>query len=59
MRQAGATPQLFDLDADISESKDLAPTQPERVAKLNATLEEWNSQLIKPLFEYPRPGGKK
>jgi arylsulfatase A-like enzyme len=59
VRQPGGNPQLFDLDTDISESTDLAAAQPELAAKLNASLDEWNKQLIKPLFESPRPAGKK
>ena len=51
----GASPQLYDLDADIAESKDLAAAQPDRVASLNAKLEGWNRQLVKPLFESPGP----
>jgi len=53
VRIRGASPQLFDLQADIAESNDLAPSRPDLVAKMNASLEAWNRQLIPPLFESP------
>ncbi len=59
VRLKGSSPQLYDLDADIAETKDLAAAQPDRLAKMNADLDAWNRQLIPPLFESPRPAGKK
>jgi arylsulfatase A-like enzyme len=59
VRIRGASPQLFDLDADIVESKDLAPSRPDLLAKMNAELEAWNGQLIPPLFESPGAPAKK
>ena len=50
-----SAPELYDLDADIGESKDLAGARPEVVARLDRAREEWNRQLIPPLFESPRP----
>ncbi len=44
--------ELFNLDADISETRDLAAQQPERVARMRAALEAWrkanNSQSNRP-----------
>jgi len=55
VRIRGASPQLFDLETDIAESNDLAPSRPDLVAKMSANLEAWNRQLIPPLFESPVP----
>ena len=52
-------PQLYDLDADIGETRDLAAEKPDVVQRLTAAFEAWNAQLIAPLFESPRPGAKK
>lgn len=43
-------PELYDLAADISESKDQAAAQPEVVKKLSAELDAWDKQLIPPAF---------
>jgi arylsulfatase A-like enzyme len=51
--------ELYDLDADIGESKDLASEQKAVAEKLWAHVETWNSQLIAPLFESPQPAAQK
>jgi len=43
--------ELYDLDADISESKDLAAEKPELVKALKAALAEWESELVEPLWK--------
>jgi arylsulfatase A-like enzyme len=43
-------PMLFNLGADISERRDLAAAEPERVQTLLGTYETWNAQLIEPAF---------
>jgi len=40
--------ELYDLSADISESKDLAAAKPEVVAELNKDYAAWNEQLVEP-----------
>ncbi|NOT30585.1 MAG: N-acetylgalactosamine-6-sulfatase, partial [Planctomycetes bacterium] len=35
------TSELFDLAADLSEARDLAPERPERAAELRAGLFRW------------------
>ena len=46
-----ATPhRLYDLAADPGESRDLAATHPEKVSELLAAWEEWNRQLVPPLW---------
>ncbi|MEQ1853407.1 MAG: sulfatase-like hydrolase/transferase [Chthoniobacteraceae bacterium] len=55
---AGAE-QLYDLDADIAEAKDLAAEKPDLVEQLRKGHEAWNAELIAPIFESPRAGRKK
>jgi arylsulfatase A-like enzyme len=50
----GGGVQLFNLAADVGETKDLAAEQPERLAGLRRAYEEWNKQNVAPLFESPR-----
>jgi len=52
-------PQLFDLEADLGETRDLAAEQPDVVKRLTAAFEAWNAQLVAPLFESPKPAAKK
>jgi len=47
-------PQVFHLEADLGESKDLAVAQPEVLARLRQAYEAWNKDNIAPLFESPR-----
>ena len=52
--------QLFDLDADISESKNLATEHPELVAELSKAWDDWNAKNVAPLWpgtpnEDPKP----
>ncbi len=46
-----APAQLFDLDADISEARNLAAANPEKLKQLEKLRADWNSQLIEPVFE--------
>ena len=53
-RQARVTAaKLYDLGNDVGETKDLAPTMPDKLKELQATWEAWNATLAKPLW-----GGK-
>ena len=45
------TSQLYDLDADISETNDLAASQPERVEQLTSLWDSWNAEQIEPLWK--------
>jgi arylsulfatase A-like enzyme len=49
--RADAPPQLFNLAADLGETKDLAATQPEILGELEQLRIAWNAQLIPPVFE--------
>jgi arylsulfatase A-like enzyme len=51
--------QLYDLDKDIGETKDLAATHPEIFKRLENAREQWNKELIEPLFEGLREPKKK
>ena len=55
---AGAE-QLYDLDADIAEAKDVAAEKPDLVEQLRKGHEAWNAEMVTPIFESPRAGGKK
>jgi arylsulfatase A-like enzyme len=52
------TPGLYDLAADIGESKDLAAAQPEKAAELKALWDKWNAEQSEPRWQ-PADGGKK
>jgi len=52
-------PQLYDLQSDIGETKDIAAEKPDVVTKLKQAHEAWNAELIPPIFESPRPAAKK
>ncbi len=54
--EENSAPQLFDLAADIGESKDLAAGKPEVLARLQAAYAAWNKDNIAPIFESPRAG---
>lgn len=54
-----AAPQLFDLNSDIGEAKDIVSEKPDVVARLQKAHEAWNTELIPPLFESPKPAAKK
>ncbi|MEZ5388117.1 MAG: sulfatase [Prosthecobacter sp.] len=59
VRLGKAEPQLYDLAADIGESKDLAKDKPEVVAELVAAIAEWEKGTIAPIFQSPRAAPKK
>ena len=41
---------LYDLAKDISESRNLAATEPARARELAADWQKWNAQLVTPLW---------
>ena len=41
---------LYDLSADVGEQVNLADQHPDVVARLEAALEDWNSQLAEPMW---------
>jgi arylsulfatase A-like enzyme len=55
----GPNMELFDLSADISETKSVAAEKPDVVRKLQDLHDKWNSELIEPLWQNPKPAAKK
>jgi arylsulfatase A-like enzyme len=55
----GEQTELYDLETDIGESKDLSASHPDVVKKLDQARQQWNGELKAPLFESPRPAAKK
>jgi len=53
------TPELYDLEKDVSESTDIAASEPKIVARLDAARLAWDKQLMPPLFQSPQPAAKK
>ncbi len=54
-REGGPTPELYNLGADIAESKNLAAARPEKVAELQALWDKWNVQQAPPSSPPERP----
>jgi arylsulfatase A-like enzyme len=50
--------ELYDLAADIGETKNLAVDKPDLAKDLLAKWDDWNSHNIKPLWGAPAAGGK-
>ncbi len=59
VREPGGEPQLFNIDTDLGERRDLAAEKPEVVAKLKASYETWNAENIAPVFAGPAGRAKK
>jgi arylsulfatase A-like enzyme len=62
-RQPATDARLYDLSADIGESKDLAAERPEKVKELQAKWDSWNQANVPPLWgagkaddDGPEPG---
>lgn len=59
--KSGEKAQLYDLESDIGETRDLADGQPARLQEMDKLRREWNSRLIDPAFEglKPKPAKKR
>jgi arylsulfatase A-like enzyme len=55
----GGKPELYDLAADIGESKDLSAEKPEVVTQLTSAITEWEKGTSTPVFGGPREGKTK
>ena len=56
----GGAPELFDVTKDVSEKKDLAAAEPERVKAMVAKWEAWDKATARPSEEFGgKRGGKK
>lgn len=56
VRLGKAEPELYDLAADIGESKNLAADKPEVVKELVSAIADWEKGTIAPIFESPKQG---
>jgi hypothetical protein len=50
LRMKGKPDQLFDLAADVGETKNLAAENPEIAERLRARIAAWDKELIDPVF---------
>ena len=57
-RGGSGKPELYDLARDIGESKDLAPTMPEKVKELQALYDRWNAEQAPASVPDAPAGGK-
>ena len=56
LRLGQAAPELYDLAADVGETKNLSAEKPEVVKELTAAIAEWEKGTIAPTFESPKAG---
>jgi arylsulfatase A-like enzyme len=59
VRLGKAEPELYDLAADVGETKNLAAEKPEIVKELTTAIAEWEKGTIAPTFESPKGGQPK
>lgn len=59
VRLGKAEPELYDLAADVGETKNLAAEKPEVVKELVGAIAEWEKGTIAPIFQSPKQGPKK
>jgi len=52
LQQDGEAPQLYDLEGDVGEQRDLAAAQTERAAELLSRYETWAAQLQPPRWRF-------
>ncbi|MEI7775377.1 MAG: sulfatase/phosphatase domain-containing protein, partial [Verrucomicrobiota bacterium] len=55
VKERNGKDQLFDLAADLTESKDLAADRPDLLAELNRDLETWEREMSPPRWNQTRP----
>jgi arylsulfatase A-like enzyme len=56
-REGGA--QLYDLETDIGESKDISAEKRDVFARLQKACDDWDKQLMAPRFQSPQPASQK
>lgn len=49
-------PELYNLDSDVGESKNVASVNPDVLARLQQKLDDWESELVTPLWGPGSPG---
>jgi arylsulfatase A-like enzyme len=52
-------PELYDLAADVGETKNLAAEKPEIVTELTSAIADWEKGTISPVFQSPKQAPKK
>lgn len=57
-RQPVSAAKLYNLAADIGETKDLAAARPEKVKALQAEWDAWNATLVKPVWGTAESGAE-
>jgi len=50
----GGKTALFDLTSDIGETRDLTAERPDVIKEIEKTYEQWNSQMVAPLWKLRR-----
>jgi hypothetical protein len=53
VHNADGPDELYDLQADLAETRNLAAEKTELLAKLQKSYTEWNAQLAAPRWENP------
>ena len=59
VRTATGGPELYNLKADVGESKNLADAEPERLKSMLAAYDAWDKQLMEPKWNTRRQGAQK
>jgi hypothetical protein len=59
VRLGKGEPELYDLAADIGESKNIAAEHPQVVKELVTAIAEWEKGTMAPTFESPKGGAPK
>ena len=59
VRLGKTEPQLYDLAADIGETKNLAAEKPAVVKELVSAIAEWEKGTVAPIFQSPKQAPKK
>ena len=54
LQAPGGGPELYNLRADIGESKNMAASEPERLAAMETAYDDWNKQLAEPKWNTRR-----
>lgn len=59
VRIKGQPDELYDLHADIGETRNIAAERKDIAQSMAGRLERWNEELIPPLFQSPQPAAQK
>ena len=59
LKESDSAPELYDLVADVAESRNLMQQLPDVAQRLQKAYESWNAELVPPKWENPRPNKPK